>query len=126
MSFKKILLIIVSLFAGLVVLFIGSLLLGRLLFKGEEPGFSTSQGVGLVEVKGMIVDSHEPIRQLRYFLKKTTSRRSYCGLTPLVAWWGLPRRSIRRSSGWLPKRRWWFPWAVWQPPVVIILLHRLR
>jgi len=45
MSFKKILLIIVSLFAGLVVLFIGSLLLGRLLFKGEEPGFPPPRGL---------------------------------------------------------------------------------
>lgn len=70
MSFKKILLIVVGLFVGLLVLLIGSLLLGRLLFKGNEPSFPTSQGVGLVEVKGMIVDSHEPIRQLRYFLKK--------------------------------------------------------
>lgn len=70
MSFKKILFIIVGLFAGLMMLFIGSLMLGRLLFKGDERSFSTSQGVGLVEVKGMIADSREPVRQLRYFLKK--------------------------------------------------------
>ena len=70
MSFKKILFIIVGLFAGLMMLFIGSLMLGRLLFKGDERSFSTSHGVGLVEVKGMIADSREPVRQLRYFLKK--------------------------------------------------------
>ena len=36
---------------------------------GGQQGVAT-QGVGLVEVKGMILDSKEPIRQLRYFLKQ--------------------------------------------------------
>jgi len=72
MSSKKILLLIAALFGGLLLLLIGSVMLASLLFKGEEHKFPTSQGVGLVEVKGMIVDSREPIRQLRYFLKKDT------------------------------------------------------
>jgi protease-4 len=70
MSAKKILLIIAGLFAGLLVMFVGAVLLGRLLLKGDDPKFPLSQGIGLVEIKGMIVDSSEPVRQLRYFLKK--------------------------------------------------------
>lgn len=70
MSLKKILLIVAGLFGGLVVLFIVSLMLGRLFLGGDSHDFPASQGIGLVEVKGMIVDSREPIRQLRHFLKK--------------------------------------------------------
>lgn len=70
MTVKKILLIICCLFAGLLLLLTGSLMLGRMLFKGDDTAFPASQGVGLVEVKGMIVDSREPVRQLRYFMKK--------------------------------------------------------
>lgn len=70
MSAKKILLIIVGLFAGLLLLLASSLMLGRLLFRADDTRFPVSQGVGLVEVKGMIVDSREAVRQLRYFLKK--------------------------------------------------------
>src|SRR6185369_3725200 len=33
-------------------------------------GLVDKPGVGLVEVKGMIFDSRETVRQLRYFLKK--------------------------------------------------------
>ncbi len=72
MSTKRILLIIGGLFAILLLLLAGSLALGRLLFKGDDGSFADTPGVGLVEVKGMIVDSREPIRQLRYFLKKDT------------------------------------------------------
>jgi protease-4 len=36
---------------------------------GDEP-VTSKTGVGLVEVKGMILDSKETIRQLRYFLKQ--------------------------------------------------------
>lgn len=70
MSLKKILLIVAACFAGFVLLLIGSVLLATLVFNGREQRFGNTQGVGLVEVKGMIVDSSEPIRQLRYFLKK--------------------------------------------------------
>lgn len=70
MSSKKILLIIAAVTAGLFCLLLVSLMLGRLLFKSEQRSFPTAQGIGLVEVKGMIADSREPIRQLRHFLKK--------------------------------------------------------
>lgn len=70
MSAKKILLIVGACFAGLVLLFLGSLVLATLIFSDKEKGFTAGPGVGLVEVKGMIVDSTEPIRQLRHFAKK--------------------------------------------------------
>jgi protease-4 len=70
MSTKKILLIVGGCFAGLLLLFIGSVLLATLIFSDRTKGFSEGSGVGLVEVNGMIVDSKEPIRQLRHFLKK--------------------------------------------------------
>jgi protease-4 len=70
MSAKKILLIIAGLFAGLLVMLVGAVLLRRQLLKSDDPNIPLSQGIGLVEIKGMIVDSGEPVRQLRYFLKK--------------------------------------------------------
>jgi len=70
MSTKKILLIIGGCFTGLLLLFIGSVLLATLIFSDRTKSFSEGSGVGLVEVNGMIVDSKEPIRQLRHFLKK--------------------------------------------------------
>lgn len=69
MSAKKIILIVVGCCFGLFVLFIGSFLLAGIVFRGNQQGFGDGPGVGLVEVKGMITDSKEPIRQLRYFLK---------------------------------------------------------
>lgn len=70
MSVKKIVLIVGGCFFGLVLLFIGSMLLASLLFSDKQASFGEGSGVGMIEVKGMIVDSREPIRQLRYFLKK--------------------------------------------------------
>lgn len=70
MPLKKIVLIISSIFAALLLLMIGSIMLGRLLFNSGQGNYSSSNGVGLVEVKGMIVDSSETVRQLRHFLKK--------------------------------------------------------
>lgn len=70
MSVKKILLIVVGCFFGLLLLFIASFLLATMLFGDRQNNFVDGAGVGMVEVKGMIVDSREPIRQLRYFLKK--------------------------------------------------------
>ena len=70
MSVKKILLIVGGCFLGLVLLFIGSLVLATLIFSDKQKSFVGTNGIGLVEVKGMITDSGEPIRQLRHFLKK--------------------------------------------------------
>lgn len=70
MSTKKVLLLVGGCFLGLVLLFAGSMLFAKLLFSDREKSFVSGPGIGLVEVKGMIVDSSEPIRQLRHFAKK--------------------------------------------------------
>lgn len=49
-----------------------SVLIAKALFGTAETGLVDKPGVGLVEVKGMILDSQETVRQLRYFLKKDT------------------------------------------------------
>jgi protease-4 len=58
----------VCLFLGL--LFIGCVSIARLLLGVDEQKFVEKPGIGLVEVKGMILDSKETVRQLRHFLKK--------------------------------------------------------
>lgn len=70
MSAKKILLVVGACFAGLIMLFLGSVALATFIFSDKQKSFATGSGIGLVEVKGMIVDSTEPIRQLRHFSKK--------------------------------------------------------
>lgn len=56
----------------MVALFMVSVLIAKALFGTTETGLVDKPGVGLVEVKGMILDSRETVRQLRYFLKKDT------------------------------------------------------
>lgn len=70
MSLKKILLVVFSIFAGLLLLFIGCVQVARIMLTDDERLPGTGAGVGLVEIKGMILDSREPVRQLRHFLKK--------------------------------------------------------
>ncbi len=54
-----------------VVLFMFSVLIAKALLGGDTDGkLVDRQGVGLIEVKGMILDSKDTIRQLRHFLKK--------------------------------------------------------
>lgn len=67
---KKIVLIgaVIIVFLGL--LFIGSVFIARILLGTNERQFVDKPGIGLVEVKGMILDSRNTVRQLRYFLKK--------------------------------------------------------
>lgn len=68
---KKILLVIAGCTMFLVVLFTVSVLIAKALLGGDTDGkLVDRQGIGLVEVKGMILDSKETIRQLRHFLKK--------------------------------------------------------
>lgn len=55
-------------FLGL--LFIGCIFIARALLGTGDSQFVEKSGIGLVEVKGMILDSRETIRQLRHFLKK--------------------------------------------------------
>jgi protease-4 len=58
----------ICIFLGL--LFIGCVSIARLLLGVDEQKFVEKPGIGLVEVKGMILDSKETVRQLRHFLKK--------------------------------------------------------
>lgn len=66
---KKIALIGCGAFIVLVLLFTASVYIAKSLMGGTETKVSGKKGVGLVEVRGMILDSKEPVRQLRYFLK---------------------------------------------------------
>ena len=59
---------IIVVFLGL--LFVGSVFIARSLLGTDESRFVQKTGIGLVEVKGMILDSRETVRQLRHFLKK--------------------------------------------------------
>jgi len=59
---------VIVVFLGL--LFIGSVFIAKALLGTGERQFVQKPGIGLVEVKGMILDSRETVRQLRYFLKK--------------------------------------------------------
>ncbi|HEX9079641.1 MAG TPA: signal peptide peptidase SppA [Desulfuromonadaceae bacterium] len=69
---KKGVFIIFGIVASLALLFAVSVLIARVLLGTGETGLTDKPGVGLVEVKGMILDSRETVRQLRYFLKKDT------------------------------------------------------
>lgn len=69
--FKKTVIIIASILLLFSLLLIGGVYLVKsLLGNDQENSYSGKNGVGLVEVKGMIIDSRETVRQLRYFLKK--------------------------------------------------------
>lgn len=59
---------VIVVFLGL--LFIGSVYIAKALLGTDERHFVEKPGIGLVEVKGMILDSRETVRQLRHFLKK--------------------------------------------------------
>lgn len=52
------------------VLFMVSVMIAKSLLKGVDTPLSAKTGIGLVEVKGMILDSKETIRQLRHFQKQ--------------------------------------------------------
>jgi protease-4 len=68
---KKVMFVIAGCFMFLLVLFMVSVLIAKAILGGDTDGrLVGNQGIGLVEVKGMILDSRETIRQLRYFLKK--------------------------------------------------------
>ena len=63
---------IIVVFLGL--LFIGSVFIAKALLGTDERQFVEKPGIGLVEVKGMILDSRETVRQLRHFLKNDDIR----------------------------------------------------
>lgn len=67
---KKNLILIVSILLSVVLLFAVSVRIAKMLMGGADKSWSSGEGIGLVEVKGMILDSKETIRQLRYYLKQ--------------------------------------------------------
>jgi protease-4 len=54
----------------LILLFIGCVYIAKALLGSGDQQFVEKPGIGLVEVKGMILDSKETVRHLRHFLKK--------------------------------------------------------
>ncbi|QEM68107.1 signal peptide peptidase SppA [Geobacter sp. FeAm09] len=67
---KKIALIFLAAMAAFLILFAGSLLIAKAIMGSMDTKLADKEGVGLVEVRGMILDSRDTIRQLRYFLKQ--------------------------------------------------------
>lgn len=67
---KKIVVILFAAMVALGMLFAVSILIARMIMGSAETKLTDKEGIGLVEVKGMILDSKDTIRQLRYFLKQ--------------------------------------------------------
>lgn len=67
---KKLLILIFAVVFSIVVLFAISVKIAKSLMDGTDRPLSAKSGIGLVEVKGMIFDSKETVRQLRHFLKQ--------------------------------------------------------
>lgn len=67
---KKIVLTVAGIFVFVGLLFVGSVFIAKALLGDSDRQFVDKPGIGLVEVKGMILDSKETVRQLRHFLKK--------------------------------------------------------
>lgn len=67
---KKILIIIAVTVLSLFALFAFSVIIAKSLISGNDTSLSSREGVGLVELKGMILDSKETVRQLRHYLKQ--------------------------------------------------------
>lgn len=67
---KKILIMLAAIILGVGVLFAFSVKIAKSLMGGADTSLASKEGVGLVEVKGMILDSKETIRQLRHYLKQ--------------------------------------------------------
>jgi len=67
---KKVIIIAILIFFAVAVLFAVSIKIAKSLIGGADTSLSSKEGVGLVEVKGMILDSKDTIRQLRHFLKQ--------------------------------------------------------
>ncbi len=67
---KKIVLAAVGITVFIVLLFVGCVFIAKALLGTGDGQIVEKPGIGLVEVRGMILDSRETVRQLRYFLKK--------------------------------------------------------
>lgn len=67
---KKTAIFVAAILASVLILFALSVKIAATIMGTEDGHLSSKDGVGLVEVKGMILDSKDTVRQLRYFIKK--------------------------------------------------------
>jgi protease-4 len=67
---KKAIMIGGMVFLSFLLLFACSVFIARAILGNGDGKLVDKPGIGLVEVKGMIIDSKETVRQLRHFLKK--------------------------------------------------------
>ncbi|MDD2580788.1 MAG: signal peptide peptidase SppA [Desulfuromonadaceae bacterium] len=67
---KKTAIIAVAVLLSLAILFALSVKIAGTIIDSADTRLTSKEGVGLIEVKGMILDSKDTIRQLRYFLKQ--------------------------------------------------------
>lgn len=67
---KKTVLIAAAVLFSVAILFALSVKIAATIIGSGDTVLTSREGVGLIEVKGMILDSKETIRQLRYFLKQ--------------------------------------------------------
>jgi protease-4 len=67
---KKIVITVTAIVLFLGLFFTGCIFIAKALLGDSERQFADKPGIGLVEVKGMILDSRETVRQLRHFMKK--------------------------------------------------------
>lgn len=67
---KRTVLIAAAVLFSIVILFALSVKIAATIIGSDDAGLTSKEGIGLIEVKGMILDSKETNRQLRYFLKK--------------------------------------------------------
>ena len=67
---KKTAIIAAAVLFSVVILFALSVKIAATIIGTENSHVISREGVGLIEVKGMILDSKETVRQLRYFLKQ--------------------------------------------------------
>jgi protease-4 len=67
---KKTIFITAAVVASIILLFTLSVKIAATILGTGDAPITSKEGVGLIEVKGMILDSKETIRQLRYFLKQ--------------------------------------------------------
>jgi len=66
---KSPVLIGVVVIGAIMVVFIGAVLLLTLMFRRETPSFALGDKVGVVEITGVITDSKEVIREIKYFVE---------------------------------------------------------
>ena len=67
---KKIVILVTVAILFVAILFTVSVKIAKTLLEGTDSAMSAKSGIGMIEVKGMILDSKETIRQLRHFLKQ--------------------------------------------------------